>query len=64
MVRPTSVILARVKRESPADLPIADSPDQTAQRPGHRWRDRTLTPLVPCAVKVTVCDLKMRNSCP
>jgi hypothetical protein len=39
-------VLARLKREPLADLPIAQSLDQAAHRLGHRWRDRTLTPLV------------------
>ena len=62
MVHPTSLILARLKREPLADLPIANPLDQAALRLGHRWRDRTLRPQVPPQLKVTVCDLKMQNS--
>lgn len=46
MVHTTSLVLARLKRQPLADLPIAKPLDQAALRLGHRWRDRVLTPLV------------------
>ena len=42
----TLQVLARLKRDPLADLPIANPLDQAALRLGHRWRDRMLTPLV------------------
>lgn len=41
-----SSVLARLKREPLADLPIADRLNQLLSDCGHVWRDRTLTPLV------------------
>ena len=40
------LVLARLKREPLADLPIANPLDQALAELGHRWRDRVLTPLV------------------
>jgi hypothetical protein len=40
------MVLARLKREPLADLPIADPLEQALAELGHRWRDRVLTPLV------------------
>jgi hypothetical protein len=39
-------VLARVKREPLADLPVARPLDQALRGLGHAWRDRVLTPLV------------------
>jgi hypothetical protein len=52
MVHPTSLVLARLKREPLADLPIAEPLDQAARDLGHRWRDRALTPLVMVRLKL------------
>ena len=40
------LVLARLKREPLADLPIAKPLDQALHGLDHRWRDRVLTPLV------------------
>jgi len=41
-----SLVLARVKREPLADLPLAGPLDQALREQGHCWRERVLTPLV------------------
>jgi hypothetical protein len=43
---PTSLALARIKREPLADLPLAGPLDQALRDRGHAWRERLLTPLV------------------
>ncbi len=41
-----SHVLARLKRDPVADLPIAPHLEQRLRDQGHAWRDRMLTPLV------------------
>ena len=41
-----SHVLARLKRDPIADLPIASRLEQLLHDQGHAWRDRILTPLV------------------
>jgi Transposase DDE domain len=41
-----SMMLARLKREPLANLPLTSDLDQTLSQLGHAWRDRLLSPLV------------------